>query len=279
MLTLFTVPKPFTGHIDVIQRNALASWVKLGAGVEVVVYGDEPGTAAATAELGLRHEPLVKRNAYGTPLLDAVFAHALATAQHRLVGYCNADVILLPGFAEAAERLPLERFLMAGQRWNAHLTRRLDFDDPATVPHLRRLIPWRVRLYRSFSSDYFVFPRASGLGALPPFAVGRPWWDNWMMFDACRRGLPLVDATRGVTAIHQAHSYGHVPEGSGQDFAGPEADEHARLVAEWDHVYGLPDATHMLVGRWLLPARGWRLPFRALEKARDMLVRLRYPDL
>lgn len=272
MLTLFTIPKPFVGHIDVIQRNALASWAALGPDMEVVVYGDEPGTAAAAADLGLRHQPRVQRNAYGTPLLDAVFADALATARHPLVGYCNADVILLPGFVEAAAGLPLQRFLMVGQRWNARITRRLDFGDPATVPSLRRMIPWQVRLYLSSSSDYFVFPRAGGLGRLPPFAVGRPWWDNWMMYAARCQGVPLVDATRGVTALHQWHDYGHVPQGSGQDFAGPEADEHARLVAGWDHVYGLSDATHLLVRRRLVPARGWRLPLRAIERAQDALV-------
>ncbi len=29
MLTLFTIPKPFAGHIGLIQRNAIASWTLL----------------------------------------------------------------------------------------------------------------------------------------------------------------------------------------------------------------------------------------------------------
>ena len=27
MLTIFTIPKPFIGHIGVIQRNAIMSWL------------------------------------------------------------------------------------------------------------------------------------------------------------------------------------------------------------------------------------------------------------
>ena len=29
MLTIFTIPKPFVGHIGVIQRNAIISWLNL----------------------------------------------------------------------------------------------------------------------------------------------------------------------------------------------------------------------------------------------------------
>ena len=41
LLTIFTAPKPFTDpHIDLIQRNALRSWLAL-EDVEVFVVGDE----------------------------------------------------------------------------------------------------------------------------------------------------------------------------------------------------------------------------------------------
>ena len=36
MLTLFTTPKPFYGHIDVIQRNALKSWTLAAPQAEVI---------------------------------------------------------------------------------------------------------------------------------------------------------------------------------------------------------------------------------------------------
>ena len=45
-LTLFTSPKPFTNpHIAVIQRNAIRSWLNLGAEVEVLLLGEEEGLA------------------------------------------------------------------------------------------------------------------------------------------------------------------------------------------------------------------------------------------
>ena len=41
MLTLFTIPKVFRGHIGVIQRNAIKSWTLLRPACEVVLLGDE----------------------------------------------------------------------------------------------------------------------------------------------------------------------------------------------------------------------------------------------
>jgi hypothetical protein len=38
MLTLFTTPKAFSRHINVIQRNALRSWKLLDPDAEVIVF-------------------------------------------------------------------------------------------------------------------------------------------------------------------------------------------------------------------------------------------------
>ena len=41
MLTIFSTPKPFAGQIEMIQRNAIESWKRLDANVEIV-EGDVP---------------------------------------------------------------------------------------------------------------------------------------------------------------------------------------------------------------------------------------------
>ncbi len=50
MLTIFSIPKPFEGHIGIIQRNAIQSWIAL-SGCEVILCADEYGTAEITYEL------------------------------------------------------------------------------------------------------------------------------------------------------------------------------------------------------------------------------------
>ncbi len=120
MITLFSGPKPFAGHVGLIQDNAIASWTRLGEGVEVLLLGDEPGIREAAQRHGVRHLPRVSRTASGTPRLDAMFALARESATHRLLCYANADVILLPDlWARASETAArFESFLMVGQRWD-----------------------------------------------------------------------------------------------------------------------------------------------------------------
>src|SRR5512135_585426 len=101
LLTLFSTPKPFTEpHINVIQRNAIRSWLML-PDTESLLIGDEPGMAEAAEETGVRHLTAVGRNAEGTPLLSSIFEIARAHSTSPLLAYVNADILLMPDFVEA----------------------------------------------------------------------------------------------------------------------------------------------------------------------------------
>ena len=76
MLSIFTIPKPFAGHIGIIQRNAVRSWLALRPSCEITLFGDEEGTAACASEFGVRHFPQLVCNEYGTPMLDDAFSGA-----------------------------------------------------------------------------------------------------------------------------------------------------------------------------------------------------------
>src|SRR5262249_47802992 len=98
MLTIFSTPKPFRGHIGVIQRNALQSWRLLHPDVEVILFGDDEGAAEVCQEFGFRHEPEVERSALGTKRLDSIFWRAQEMACHETVCYSNCDIILTQDF-------------------------------------------------------------------------------------------------------------------------------------------------------------------------------------
>ena len=66
MLTVFSTPKPFVGHVGVIQRNAISSWMRLHPDVEVILVGDDAGTAEVCAEFGIGI--LLRESATGTGL-------------------------------------------------------------------------------------------------------------------------------------------------------------------------------------------------------------------
>src|SRR4051812_36790430 len=116
MLTIFSAPKPFRGHIDVIQRNAIGSWRRLRPTCDVILCGDETGIVDVARQHGATHLPNIRRNDLGTPLLDSIFEDSCRSATTKLVCYTNADIILPSALLRAVERIPFETFLIIGQR-------------------------------------------------------------------------------------------------------------------------------------------------------------------
>jgi len=253
LLTLFTIPKPFRGHIATIQRNAIQSWLRLQPACEIILFGDDEGTAEVAAEFGVKHIPDVARNEYGTPLVSDLFEQAQRLATHDLLCYVNADIILLSDFLAAVRRIPFRRFLMVGQRWDLDLDRPWDFSHPNWEGRLRESVHQHGNLHPPTGIDYFVF--TPGLWeVVPPFAIGRTVWDNWLIYGARARGAAVVDATRAVMAIHQNHDYAHIPDGVDGAWKGPEAQRNLALAGGYDHAFTLTDATWVLTPRWLVPA-------------------------
>jgi hypothetical protein len=253
MLTLFAVPKPFRGVAASLQHNALASWRHLGDHVRLLLCGDDEGVAEAAAMYGATHVPDVAVNEYGTPLVDSVFAKAQALAETPLLGYVNADIVFLDDLLPSLRRVALRHFLLVGRRFGLELNERLDVHRPGWEQELRARAHRSGRLDGPIYVDYFVFRRESPVGELLPFAVGRPGWDNWLIFQTRRRRIPVVDATRSVTAIHQDHGYEHVPDGEGYRWVGPEARANWAL-AQGAPLYSILHATHVLTARGVRPA-------------------------
>jgi hypothetical protein len=158
---------------------------------------------------------------------------------------------LTPDVVQAVRRLRFRRYLVIGRRTDVSSLDAgfLHADQPRAS--LAEYCSRFGRLARS-PMDYFVFPRNT-IGPLPEFAVGRPGWDNWMVYNARRRGIPVVDATNVVLAVHQTHGYAHVPKARApHTYMGPEGD--ANLGLAGDAVEFNPDdATHALTARFLLP--------------------------
>jgi len=249
ILTLFTTGKPFEGHSGVIQRNALASWTRLHADVEVILFGDDAGSAEIARELGLHHEPRVERNRFGSKRLDHIFARAQEIARHELVCYCNCDIILLPEFCAALERVleRHERFLMVGRRWDTDISEPVDFADAGWVGRTEALARGRGVQQPRWSIDYFGFPR--GLYAeMPALVIGRVWWDHWLVWKAREQGEAVVDASEVVTAIHQNHDYGYHPAGAKGVWSDVQAKENYELAGGRWHLLTIDDATRILDG-------------------------------
>jgi hypothetical protein len=254
MITFFSTPKPFRGHIGVIQRNAICSWKLLHPDTEVILFGYEEGAAEAARELGARHEPEVDRNSLGTPLLSSLFDRADRLARHGRLCFLNADILLSGDFLAASTRLAQmqESSLMVGRRCDVDITQPLDFSRPDWSEGLLSMARELGRLRPPQWIDYFVFPRGLLSQQVPPFAVGRPGYDNWLLWKVRSMGVPVVDATQVVLAVHQNHDYSHHPGGQSGLWQDVEARQNYALLGK-GHFATIDNATHRLTPNGLRP--------------------------
>ena len=252
MITIFTIPKPFKGHIKTIQTNAIRSWLKLRPSCQVILFGDEEGIAQVAEELGVQHVPDMERNEFGTPLLDYTFRTAHELAQHNILCYVNADIILMSDFVKAIQIVSREKreFLVVGRRWNVDIDEPLNFEQQDWEEYLRtyameyeRENPYDIWMY---AMDYFAFPKEL-FNDIPPFAVGRAGWDNWMVYQSRSLGLPVIDVGRFATVVHQNHDYSHVSMGQEEVYKGLEAQANIEMAGGRDHIFSLMHASHLLI--------------------------------
>lgn len=247
MITFFTAPKPFHGHINIIQRNAILSWLKLSPESEVILFGDEMGTEEIAKEFNLKFIPDVMKNDVGTPLLNDIFEKAQKASSNDLLCYVNADIMFVNDFIGALKVVSEWRknnfFLLVGRRWNLDLCELWDFEKK-DWEELKSLVSKEGKLYIKKAIDYFIFPRGL-IKSMPPLAIGRIGWDNWMIYYARSIGVPVIDGTEDITAIHQNHDYSHLSNGFNEFRKGYEAIRNLELIGKGRY-YGLDDVTYIL---------------------------------
>ncbi len=259
MLTIFAIPKPFRGNIGIIQRNAIQSWCRLRPVCEIILFGNDEGTAEVAAEFNIRHIPEIARNEYGSPLFDSLFEQAERLATHRLIAYVNADIILMADFIQAVSQIHMEKFFMTGRRWDLDMNELLDFSKPDWDSILRSRVFKDGQLHPPVGCDYYMFPRGL-FGKIPPFAIGRTGMDNWFIYKARTLGIPVIDATPVVTCVHANHerTYASVglqgPQGETDLVSGTEFQHSVELIGGKDHAFSLEYASFVLTPRGLKPA-------------------------
>jgi len=142
---------------------------------------------------------------------------------------------------------------MAGRRWDVDITAPIDFSAGDWQEAMRRQALEANHQRPPQWIDYFAFSRGLYFKKTPPFVIGRPGWDNWLMWHARASGARVVDATAVVQAVHQNHDYSYHPEGAAGVWQGEEAQRNYALLDGGRRFATLENATHRLTPTGLKP--------------------------
>ncbi|MCX7591679.1 MAG: hypothetical protein N2255_08635 [Kiritimatiellae bacterium] len=264
MPVLFSIPKPFEGRIGEIQRKAVQSWRRFNPDWEIVLFADENGTAEVAKEFGAKHVAETSRNEFGTPLLHSVFAKIEELFPGEVFCYLNADISLFSCLTEVLRAIPYRCFLLTARRIEVREIPPLESLEKKPTGFVAG--PQGV-IGPPSAIDILLFPSAPEFFNIPPFAVGRPGWDNWFLYNALAHGHPVVDATATVRIVHPDHPYGHVPSSRGR-WCGPEGDRNRELAGGWQNMFSILDASHELTPRGLRPTRSAQFVERRVDRLR-----------
>ncbi|MCD4752311.1 MAG: hypothetical protein K8R40_04505 [Anaerolineaceae bacterium] len=266
-VTIFTSPKPFTKnpHINIIQRNAIESWTHLGDDVDVVLIGDEEGMEEIAEKLHIKHLKNVRCNERGTPMIPSLFDIAREATDSPIMAFANADVIITRDMIDSAISVneQEEDYLLVGQRYDIGITKPITFDEDwqENILVLNQVIG---HLHGTAGSDYFIFPRHCFVD-VPGLVIGRAGWDNWMIYEARRRGWKAIDCTKSITILHQNHDYSHLPGGQ-RHYRLPESNENVKAAGGFLTIFTLTDADYRLEdGKIAKREYAWKTFWREVE--------------
>jgi hypothetical protein len=160
---------------------------------------------------------------------------------------------------------------------------------------LRLDVAKRGKFYSPWGIDYFVFPRHL-YADVPDFTIGRPAWDNWMVYQARTTFGMAIDASRDVLVVHQNHDYSHLP-GNKPPYGSDVAKSNLAKAGGRKCVYNILDTNRELVGgrirrpevrvvRWLRRLErmlindagrgwGWALSLRLQQMQRPLAAKPR----
>lgn len=148
-----------------------------------------------------------------SPLLfNCIFREALRVLSSPLIAFVNTDILLFSDFASTAAYLQSEfdSFVAVGQRTDvSYYFIHSSLNPPPAQYSSLRAFKQNGTLHGIYGLDYFVMPRQlwQSLLPFPPFLVGRPAWDNFLLWKLMRRNdVVTVDVTNSVLAMHISYT-------------------------------------------------------------------------
>ena len=201
----------------VTYENTLRLWSQLAPMVRRILYYSPSQRLAGLHQLACRLGwevypcPVASTTPGRLPVLRHMFLHAQETGERTpFYGYANGDIVFDDSLVSTLRALRhfanfSKELLIVGRRTNYKM------DANETIPTLSE-VTRRGRSGETFMGTAFDFFISKYEGypwrAIPDFVVGRIGYDDWLVATAIDRGIPVVDASASLVALHQTGTDG-----------------------------------------------------------------------
>ena len=209
MVTFFSFPKSFSGEFSLIQENAILSWLAI-KNSQVILFGDEEGVDKFASINGIEHIKNIPTNSYHTPLLSEAFKIIKLKSKNEIIIYVNCDIIFTSNLLDTINFVSsrLQNYIIVGRRSDLLISKRIDFTNFNWENNFLNDNTSPISLHSKSGIDYIIFPKCIEIN-MPDFAVGRPSWDNWMIYYFLKMNYHVIDSTKINLVLHQNHERGY----------------------------------------------------------------------
>jgi len=222
MITILASPKPFIGIDKENQYRAINNWKTISCRYEIILYGNSIGIENAGKDLNVKVVNQIRSTENGIPYFGAIVEHASKYGEYDTQLFLNCD-ILLSNIDEVLFNVKFQNFLIIGQRIDLSEGTIIDqsiSDFEILKKELLNLN--KAKLHEPTGVDYFIFKK-NQWNNIDEIVIGRGGYDSALLNFTKKSGIPIIDATNSIIALHQFHNYNHVKGSEQTVFYGIDA--------------------------------------------------------
>ena len=198
-----------------IHQEVINNWLSLGNDIQPILFYNQSNPTILDSQalsMGWIGLPIGRTNKYGTPKLKHFYASVTKTIKSQFYGFCNGDIFFDDGMKNTLKQILKHKTiskktaLVIGRRTN------IEYQDYHTfrVSHsnhtnsLNQIANSKGSLYIEGAEDYFFvyMPHTFPWDNIKDVVIGRPYYDNYLVSEAIKHKVSVIDATNTILSVH-----------------------------------------------------------------------------
>lgn len=265
-MIIFSSPKPFNKDTTSVQLSAIRSWALACPGVKIFLFGDQQAVRPICEREGWLYAGSLPVTERGGEILSTMFRGMSRQYPDEMLLYLNSDILLQHSFSRSLvglEKVP-GPWLASCRRWCLPAWEGGAKQGTELLKFLGS-VENHGHYGPASALDLFLF-RGLNLDSMPPFRIGHAGWDNWMIYHARMLGIPIIDLSPAILALHCRHDYSYARGNTSPKFRdGILEEENARILERDNRRFHLGHATHDWLGGRCVARRGRAFRHRQFE--------------
>ena len=214
LLVIFTSFKNDPNKSE-IHQEVINNWLSLGNDIQPVFFYNQTNPMmwdSMALKKGWIGIPIGKTNKYETPMLKDFYATITNRMKSKFYGFCNGDILFDNGTRNTLKQILKHTTilnntaLVIGRRTNIEYQdyHTLKVLHPNYTKSLSQIANSKGVLFTERAEDYFFvyLPQNFPWDDIKDVVIGRPGYDNYLVSEAIKMNVSVIDTTNTILAAH-----------------------------------------------------------------------------